>query len=246
MNIISLGFNCNVALALKHCKLNQATNVFDWLVSHPKNILNILKENIIEVLIGDNIFLDFSMKKQKYYITDNNKIKRIYDKNNNLIFSHDYDGSIKSIIDTKLKYKRRLIRLKNILTENNKILFIFSGKSDYKDYSNNSHSIISLEDKIDSKEYFFYLEKISNYLKENYPKLNFHILAFNLFDKHIDFEKDNFSYKYFGDCNGRVNMEKKLIDFFNKLKNNKLEPIYKNLNNFLTDIEFKIPDNKIP
>jgi hypothetical protein len=41
-------------------------------------------------------------------------------------------------------------------------------------------------------------------------------------------------------------MEKKLIDFFNKLKNNKLEPIYKNLNNFLTDIEFKIPDNKIP
>ena len=233
MKYISLGFNCNVALALRECNLNEATNVFDWLVSHPKNILNILKENITEVLIDDLIFLDFSMEKQKYYITDNNKIKRVYDKNNNLIFSHDYDGTQESIITTKHKYKRRIIRLNNILTENNKILFIFSGKSDHKDYINNSHSIISLEDKTECKQYLFYLQEISNYLKKSFPKLNFHILAFNLFNKHKDFEKDNFSYKYLGDCGGRQNMENRIKDFLNKLKNNNLEPIYNNLNKFL-------------
>tara|TARA_B100001996_G_C18510310_1_gene535081 strand:+ start:52 stop:777 length:726 start_codon:yes stop_codon:yes gene_type:complete len=236
MNYISLGFNCNVALALRKCNLNNATNVFDWLVSHPKDILNILKENITEVLIDDPIFLDFSMGKQKYYITDNNKIRRVYDKKNNLIFSHDYDGTQKSIIDTKNKYKRRLIRLKNVLTENDKILFIFSGKSDYQDYINNSHSIISLEDKTDCKQYLFYLLEISKYLKKSFPKLNFHILAFNLFDEHKDFEKDNISYKYFGDCGGSVvgrgNMEKKIINFLNNLKNRSLEPIYNNLNKF--------------
>jgi hypothetical protein len=233
MNYISLGFNCNVAAALRNCNLNKATNVFDWLVSHPKNILIILKENINEVLIDEPIFLDFSQEKQKYYITDNNKIKRVYDKKNNLIFSHDYDGTQKSIIDTKNKYKRRLIRLKNILNENNKILFIFSGKSDYKDYINNSHSIISLEDKTDCKQYLFYLQEISKYLKKKFPKLNFHIIAFNLFDEHKDFEKDNISYKYFGDCDGRINMTKKIINFLNNLKNNNLDPIYKNLNKFL-------------
>ena len=97
------------------------------------------------------------MQKHKYYITDNNKIKRVYNKKNNLIFSHDYDGTQKSLIYTKNKYKRRLIRLNNILTENNKILFIFSRKIDYKDYINNLHSIISLEDETDCKQYFFYL-----------------------------------------------------------------------------------------
>lgn len=233
MNYISLGFNCNVALALRKCKLNKATNVFDWLVSHPQNILNILEENVTEVLNNEPIFLDFSMKKQKYHITNNNKIKRIYDEKNNLIFSHDYNGTHQSIIDTKNKYKRRLIRLKDILNKDDKILFIFSGKSDYKDYINNSHSIISLENKTDSKKYLFYLLEISKYLKKNFPKLNFHILAFNLFDEHTDFEKDNISYKYFGDCGGRENMENKIINFMNNLKNNNLEPIYNNLNKFL-------------
>lgn len=232
MKYISLGFNCNVALALRECKLNEATNVFDWLVSHPKDILNIIREDITEFLIDEPLYLDFSMKKQKYIITNNNKIKRIYDTKNNLIFSHDYNGKPESIITTKDKYKRRLTRLKNILTEKNKILFIFSGKSDYKDYINNSHSIISLDDKTDCKEYLFYLQEISNYFKTNFPKLNFHILAFNLFDQHKDFEKDNISYKYFGDCGGRLNMEKKIIFFLNKLKNNNLEPIYNNLNKF--------------
>ena len=63
MNYVSLGFNCNVGLALRDCNLKGATNVFDWLVSHPKDILHILKENINEVLIDDPIFLDFSIQK---------------------------------------------------------------------------------------------------------------------------------------------------------------------------------------
>lgn len=232
MKYVSLGFNCNVGLALRDCNLNEATNVFDWLVSHPKDILHILKENINEVLIDDPIFLDFSMEKQKFYITDNNEIQRVYDKNNNLIFSHDYDGTQESIITTKNTYKRRIIRFKNMLTENNKILFIFSGKSDHKDYINNSHSIISLEDKTDCKQYLFYLQEISKYFTTNFPKLNFHILAFNLFNEHSDFEKDNFSYKYLGDCDGRENTEHRIKEFLNNLKNKNLEPIYKNLTKF--------------
>tara|TARA_B110000879_G_scaffold122628_2_gene162291 strand:+ start:3849 stop:4547 length:699 start_codon:yes stop_codon:yes gene_type:complete len=232
MNYVSLGFNCNVGLALRDCNLKGATNVFDWLVSHPKDILHILKENINEVLIDDPIFLDFSMEKQKYYITDHTTMLMLYDKNMNLIFAHDYDGTQESIITTKNIYKRRILRFKNMLTENNKILFIFSGKSDHQDYINNSHSIISLEDKTDCKQYFFYLQELSKYLKTNFPKLNFHILAFNLFNEHSDFEKDNFSYKYLGDCDGRENMEHRIKEFLNNLKNKNLEPIYKNLTNF--------------
>jgi len=233
MNYVSLGFNCNVGLSLRNCNLNENTNAFDWLVSHPKDILHILKENINEFLIDDPIFLDFSMEKQKFYIADSDRVPMIYDKNTNLIFAHDYDGTQESIIKTKNTYKRRIIRLRNMLNANNKILFIFSGKSDYSDYINNSHSIISLEDKTDCKQYFFYLQEIAKYFKTNFPKLNFHILAFNLFNEHKDFEKDNFSYKYFGDCDGRENMEHRIKDFLNNLKNKNLEPIYNNLNNFV-------------
>lgn len=233
MKYISLGFNCNVAFALRSCKLNKATNVFDWLISHPKDILNIFKSNVSEILIDGPIFLDFSGTTRQFHITENKKVKRIYDQNNNFIFLHDYKGTQKSIIDTKNKYKRRIIRLNKILTENNKILFIFSGKCDYKDYINNSHTIVSLEDKTDCKQYFFYLQEISNYLKKRFPRLNFHILAFNLFDKYKDFEKDNFSYKYFGDCGGRLNMEKKITNFLKKMKNNNLGPKYNNLKKFL-------------
>ncbi len=81
----------------------------------------------------------------------------LYDKNMNLIFAHDYDGTQESIITTKNIYKRRILRFKNMLTENNKILFIFYGKCDHQDYIKNSHRIISLEDKAECKKFFFYL-----------------------------------------------------------------------------------------
>jgi hypothetical protein len=188
MHCVSLGFNCNVALSLKKCKLNKETNIFDYLVSHPKDILYIL-ENNVEDFCKDYIFLDFSMSKQKYIITNNNKTNRIYDKNNNLIFSHDYHYDINnSIIVLQNKYKRRIHRLQNILLKGKKILFIFSGKTNHSDYLNDSHSILTFENKSDSKTYYLYLQKISEYLQNTYPYLNFHILTFNLYNKFEDFE----------------------------------------------------------
>ena len=240
MKYVSLGFNCNVSLALKSNNLKKETNIFDYLVSNPKDILKILKEDINEFLEGKPIFLDFCDKTQKYFITENkdnsnNKKKlALYDKNLNLIFAHDYYGTQQSIIDTKNKYKRRIIRFKNILKSKEKVLFIFSGKSDHKDYMSNTHSILSLENRSKPKRYLIYLEQLSNYLKKNFSNLKFHILAFNLFNIHEDYEKNNFSHKYLGDCNGRKNMEIKILRFIRyNIKRKTLKPIFSNLNNFL-------------
>jgi len=65
MNYVSFGFNCNVALALRRCKLNGETNVFDWLVSHPKNILEIIKNKPSELLKND-----INFKKLNDFITN--------------------------------------------------------------------------------------------------------------------------------------------------------------------------------
>ncbi len=230
MNYISLGFNCNVALALRNCKLDKETNVFDWLVSHPKDILNILKNNIKDFLKDDINFLLFSLSKQKYLLNKDTKNKIIYDKNTNLIFEHDYDGTFDSIITTKNKYKRRIIRLKNILAGNNKILFIFSGKSNHNDYINNSHSISTLEYETDCKEYYLYLQEISNYLKITYPLLKFHILSFNLYNKFEDFEIENFTHKFLGNFTKRKDMENKIYKFLMNIKKNN----FNNLKKFIS------------
>lgn len=236
MKYVSLGFNCNVALALKNNNLKEETNIFDYLISNPESLLKILNEDVTDFLKDKPIFLKFK-KNNKFLIIENSCKKKkdlcIYDKNINLIFPHDYNGTQQSIIDTKNKYKRRIIRFKNILKSKDKVLFIFSGKSDYKDYINNSHSIMSLEDKSKCEKYLIYLDKLSNYFKKNFSNLKFHILAFNLFDKNEDYEKNNFSHKYLGDCNGRKNMERKITKFIKNLKNKKIEPIFNNLNNFL-------------
>ena len=232
MIYISLGFNCNIGLALRKCKLNKETNIIDWAVSHPKDILYILENNITELFNDDPIFLTFCKKPHKYSIS-NEKTKIIYDKNTNLIFPHDYDKSNNSFVLAKQKYNRRLIRLNNILNDNNnKILFIFAGKCNKEHYINNSHSIL-FNEKTQSKEYYIYLKKLKNFIKNKYPNLNFHILAFNLFNQYTDFEEDLFSHKYFGECEKVSIMENKTASFLNDIKNNNIENTFNNLKKFI-------------
>ena len=66
MKYISLGFNCNIGLVLRNCNLKEETHVFDWILSNPKNILNIIKNNPTELLEDDIICLNFNMSTQKY------------------------------------------------------------------------------------------------------------------------------------------------------------------------------------
>ena len=120
------------------------------------------------------------------------------------------------------------------MKSNDKILFMFCGKSDNSDYINNSHSILTLEHKTKCKRYSVYLKEISKFLKKNFTNLKFHILAFNLFGEDKDYEINNFSHKYLGNCNGRKNMEIMITRYIRRnIKNRNIEPIFDNLNKFL-------------
>jgi hypothetical protein len=113
-NIISLGYNCYPAMFLKKFRLLKESLPFDYLVTVDLKSINKLFENNFEH-IWENIRIDHDTvyKAEKLYVIDETyAIKSPHD------FNSEHD------VETINKYKRRIERLNDIITNKDEILFI--------------------------------------------------------------------------------------------------------------------------
>lgn len=134
--IIPIGTQCLNAELKK--KINKATETlpFDWMLCNPKFVYEILKLllenkiNIEEIVTEHFFYCDkrANFKKVEYYYTDRTGFA-LYNSKYDVIFPHDQNNN-----ENKMKYIRRLDRLKDlILNSNEKLVFLYSSPSSLKD-----------------------------------------------------------------------------------------------------------------
>tara|TARA_B100001769_G_scaffold90749_1_gene69550 strand:+ start:4594 stop:5235 length:642 start_codon:yes stop_codon:yes gene_type:complete len=155
--IIPIGIQCLNATLKKNINKDTKTLPFDWMLSHPKFVYKILKlllENKINIeeIVNNHFF--YCDKRATYevieaYYTHSNGFA-LYNSKYDVIFPHDKNDE-----ETKMKYIRRLSRLKDlILNSNEKLVFIYSSQSSLK--SGN----FTIDERVIIKNVYSYLTKI--------------------------------------------------------------------------------------
>lgn len=155
--IIPIGIQCLNAKLKKKINKDTETLPFDWMLSHPKFVYEILKlllENKINIeeIVNNHFFYcdkraTFKVK-EAYYTVSNGFA--LYNSKYDVIFPHDNNDE-----ETKMKYIRRLSRLKDlILNSNEKLVFIYSSQSSLK--SGN----FTIDERVIIKNVYSYLTKI--------------------------------------------------------------------------------------
>jgi hypothetical protein len=174
MKYISIGHNCNPGLVLRSLSLTEFTHVFDWLITTPDIIAKLVEKNF-------KGFPDLSTWSRDGlgFGSDGPIGKRFfYDKVHGPIFIHD--GFPSKTVEEK--YMRRVGRLTRLLEGGGPILLVFGGhanEGDFKTY----HYRVSEEGKclsVDHTNYLSQLRRLREALSTSYPRLTFHILAFNM------------------------------------------------------------------
>lgn len=130
MIFVPIGSDCEVAHFLRKNKLRKYAFPFDWCVSTPDMILNVLKNKFVGFL--DDIYIGKPIK--RYLFTDNNEntlrvdntiIYPLICKKYKILFPHDCsnidDAEINNIRD---KYKRRIQRLLSIISNNEHKIYL--------------------------------------------------------------------------------------------------------------------------
>ncbi len=155
--LIPIGIQClNKELKIKINK-DSETLPFDWMLSNPKFVYEILKlllENKIntkEILINHFFCCDkrATRKVVENYYTDSNG-SALYNSKYDVIFPHDSHNVV-----TTRKYIRRLERLKDlILNSKEKLVFIYSSQSSLE--SGN----FTIDERVVLKDVYSYLTKI--------------------------------------------------------------------------------------
>jgi len=133
MKVVSLGFQCTLNMYLKKINKRKTAYPFDWILSTPKIVFELLKLLLIDNLDTKELVKEYFFKcdgrvnskfAEHFYIDDNPNGK-LHNTKNNLIFPHDEDS-----IETIEKYIRRFDRLKDdILNSNEEICFIYTSQS---------------------------------------------------------------------------------------------------------------------
>jgi len=118
---ISIGFQCSVPEVLERMNLKHETLPFDWMLSHPKFVYEMLK-----LLLVDKIDIEFLVKEHFFkceyksmFQSPENYIEietgpAFYNKKYDVIFPHDDDSE-----KNTQKYSRRFIRLKELIYDSN-------------------------------------------------------------------------------------------------------------------------------
>ena len=157
MIIIPIGIQCTNAFFLKNNNLKGRTFPFDWMLSSPKfvfEMLELLLEKNIDINeLVENHFLFCDKKanfnKCEHYIICDNGFA-LYNSKYNVIFPHDYNSN-----ETVNKYIRRFERLKDlILNSQEELCFIYISQSSLEDgnFTINGIDVI--------KDVYYYLSNI--------------------------------------------------------------------------------------
>jgi hypothetical protein len=117
MKIISLGYGCQVKFNIDRLFKEEETNFFDWLITDFKSVLYILQNIHNKNLITSSNFTDQEVfKPGKSWFEPFHKIECV---NFKMISVHDFPSNIHYMDymnEFISKYKRRLTRLKNMIS----------------------------------------------------------------------------------------------------------------------------------
>lgn len=141
--IVSLGMDCSVAGSLRNIKYKESTYIFDWNVTTLDYIIETFENNFENI---EGVFDQCEMCK-----TAGGKSALKYE--NKCYFYHDSTDS--KVVQQK--YTNRCEKLKTLLSDTKKILFVRKAEND----SVNA------------------ITKLKHIIRSKYPKLNFKILLIN-------------------------------------------------------------------
>jgi hypothetical protein len=131
--LISLGENCNVAVALSQHGLRKQSLPFDWNITPFQSLFDIFLNDFSNFLRPEDLLLDVDLHtvvNQHYHIKFAHDFPTFdYDLKNEHDLAIPIPGVVKpdfldALPNVKEKYDRRIKRLYHILNEDNEVLFI--------------------------------------------------------------------------------------------------------------------------
>jgi hypothetical protein len=172
---ISIGTQCTTVQLFRELGLYNEFLPFDWMISTPEFVYTILK-----LLLADNTDIDYIVEHHFFACDKRVTLKvpenHVIDPSGSVLFNSKYKVCFPhDDITEKEKYKRRLVRLKNLLLDkNNYIYLVYTSLSSYSGVGNYT---IDNEDII--KDLYQYIHKIDLILK-NIIVDRYKILVFDI------------------------------------------------------------------
>jgi hypothetical protein len=160
---ISIGAQCTVAQLFQDLHIKRETLPFDWMISTPKFVYTILRLLLIENIDIDNIIQNHFFacdKRAKLHKCEHHEItshgKVLVNSNYQVCFPHD------TLADAS-KYRRRLLRLKDIILDrSNFINFVYISVSSK---TSGNYTLNNIEPIQDLYEYIEKLNKLINNIR---------------------------------------------------------------------------------
>ena len=172
-NYIPIGYNCFTSMLLMNLGIRKNAYPLDWVISNPTMILQYFKTNF------DNYFLpsptsDINYMNQRF---DWFKTNRYSNKNTDSNYNEELPHSTISVHEeNKLLFDKRINRLLKLLQTADKtepVLFVYTGEYSVnclRDEDFNKKMVLNEEADLNK------LIELKNYIKTNYPNLEFDIL----------------------------------------------------------------------
>jgi len=172
---ISIGAQCKTAQLFRELGLHNEFLPFDWMISSPEFVYTILK-----LLFADNADIDYIVDNHFFACDKRATIKvpehHIIDPSGSILFNSKYNVCFPhDDLTEKEKYKRRLLRLKNLLLDkNNYVYLVYVSLSSYSGTGN-----YTIDNEVVIKDLYQYIHKIDVLLKDIMVD-NYKILVFDV------------------------------------------------------------------
>lgn len=193
-NYIPLGFQCSVKETLKNMNIYSETLPFDWMLSSPKFVYEILS------LLLSDIPIDYLVKEHFFNCTNKSSISKIngveivehyisnpngnslYNEKYDVIFPHDVYN-----IESIEKYIRRFERLYNLIKNGSNLVYVYISPSSNNigDFTIDGRKILTDVNK--------YLIKIYELIKKN-SNSTFEFKVLSTYDERIDCDGIKYSF----------------------------------------------------
>ena len=177
MKYIPLGFQCTVSDILKSMNKRTSSLPFDWMLSRPEFVYNILELLFSDMSIDEIVREHFFNCKENanFYAIEYFKVGEgtsLYNRKYNVIFPHDTFDE-----ENIQKYIRRLTHLKDIIINEDNITFIYISPS------SNLKGNFFIDDvcQINEDDITLYFNKIVSIITRQ--RSNFKFLMFDTFPK---------------------------------------------------------------
>jgi hypothetical protein len=189
-NYIPIGYNCFTSMLLVNLGIRKNAYPLDWVISNPTMILQYFKTNF------DNYFLPSPTSDRNYMNQqfDWFRTNRYSNKNTDSNYNEEITNPAISVHEeNKLLFDKRINRLLKLLQttdKNEPVLFIYTGEyrvNCLRDESFNKKMVLDEDEDLNK------LIELKNYIKSNYPNLEFDILIIyiNKMNKEFITHKEN-------------------------------------------------------